>query len=210
MKKSFFWSDLKSLKVVVMKKWTLIVLAYFLPQMFVQIISPFCFIIFRICSSIPIWTRSGKWQKAWEAVRTSKRARSSTSVEKGPWESTQMAEAARYRETRGELFSFGAPQKGRLLCARRAGCWHYPWRCPRKACRMSGSVVANHRSVCDVNLSLHWSSIWVQAWALLSLTSNPHTCSILSYVLGLKTSQYAGVVHAKGPCNWLNLFPFLV
>lgn len=170
-----------------MKNWTLILLAYFLPQTFVQIVSPFCFIVFRICNSIPIWTRSGKWQKVWQAARTSKPARSSsTGAEKGPWESTQMAEAARYRETRGEIFSFGALQKSRLLWARRVGCWHYPWRCQLKACRISRSMLVSHKSACDVNLSLHWSSIWVQAWALLSLMSNPHTCSILSYILGLK------------------------
>lgn len=84
--------------------------------MFVQIISTFCFIIFRINSSISVWKRSGKWQKDQWAAKTSKCGWSSTGVEKGPWENPQVAEAARYHEIRGGLFSFGTAQKGRL-------CW---------------------------------------------------------------------------------------
>lgn len=49
--------------------------------------------------------------------------------------------------------------------------------------RLAGRLMlVNHRSVCDLNLSLEVFEC--RLWAVLSL-SNPYACSILNYVLGL-------------------------
>ena len=178
----------------IMKKWSLILFA-FLPQIFVEIISSFCFIIFRVNSSISIWTRSGRWQKGWWAARTGKRAWSSAGVEKGPWENTQMAEAARYHEIRGELFSFWTPQKGRLPCANFVGCWQY-CRCQHKACRTFGSMLVNHKSVSNLDSAFTGEVPKCRVWVVWSLVCNPYACGVLDYILGLMfwVLNYASVL----------------
>lgn len=165
--------------------------------MFVQIISSFCFIIFRINSSIPVWTRSGRWQKDRWAARTSQCAWSSAGVEKSPWENTQMAEAARYHEIGGELFSFWTPQKGRGSSV--------PNVLDVDSILEGGNIkLAGHLVQC---LSITdqfvtdfsregWGLSECRLWAVLSLMSNPCACSALNYVLGLMcwVLNYASVV----------------